>query len=560
MTQTVGDAVVKHLARWGVKRVYGISGDGINGILAALDRAGNNPEFIQVPHEEMASLAACAEAKFTGQVGVCLGTSGPGSIHLITGLYDAKLDHQPVVAILGQQPRPVLGKRYIQEIDLASVFKDVAGAYIQVLMSPEQLPHMLDRAFRIASVERTVTCIIIPADVQEMEAVADEPHLERGVAAGSGLTRPRVVPVAAELARAADVLNAGRKVALLVGAGALNATDEVIAVAERLGAGVAKALLGKAAVPDDLPFVTGSVGWLGTDASHAMMRACDTLLMVGSSFPYTDFLPTPGHARGVQIDTNGAMLSLRYPMEVNLIGDSAETLRALLPLLRPKTDSSWRQWVEAEVMQWRQTAAEQVRQPANPLNPQLVFAELSRRLPDACILAGDCGSSTVWYARFVEMRRGMLGSLSGTLQTMGSALPYALAAKFAHPDRPVVAFCGDGAMQMIGINGLISVAKFWQRWHDPRLVILVLNNRDLSYVTWEQRAMAGGSKFDASQELIDVPYARYAELLGLKGVMVESPEGIGPALDEAFAADRPMVVEAITDANIAATPPHLQGR
>jgi pyruvate dehydrogenase (quinone) len=558
MSQTVGDFLVKRLTQWDVKRVYGISGEGINGILAALDRAGNQPEFIQVPHEEMASLAACAEAKYTGNVGVCLGTSGPGSIHLVTGLYDANLDHQPVVAILGQQPRRVLGGRYIQEIDLASVFKDVASAYIQVMMSPAQLPHVLERAFRIASVERTVTCVIIPADIQEMEAVEELPAAMSSVHPASG--RPRVVPSTNDLERAADVLNAGQKVAMLVGAGALNATDEVIAVAERLGAGVAKALLGKAAVPDDLPFVTGSVGWLGTDASNAMLRECDTLFMVGSSFPYTDFLPAPGQARGVQIDIDGRMLSLRYPMEANLIGDSAETLRALLPLLAQKPNQTWRQWVESQVAQWRQTAADQARRPANPLNPQLVFAELSQRLPEQCILAGDCGSSTVWYARFLQVRRGMMGSLSGTLQTMGSALPYALAAKFAYPERPVVAFCGDGAMQMIGINGLISVSKFWQRWRDPRLVVLVLNNRDLNYVTWEQQAMEGGSKFDASQDLIDLPYARYAELLGLKGITVESPEAVGPALDEALSADRPVVVEAITDANIPTLPPHLQPR
>ena len=554
---TVADFLVQRLRAWGVERLFGYAGDGINPIMGALDRAGNRPELVQPVHEELAALMACGHAKLTGQVGVCLATQGPGAIHLLNGLYDAALDHQPVVAIVGQQARESLGGRAQQEVDLRVLFKDVAKAFVQEVVSPDQAKHVLDRAFRIALAERAVTCVILPHDVQQEPAVAEPAHEHGAQHSGLGYAAPRVLPHEAELRRAADVLNAGRRVAVLAGAGALGATDEVIAVAERLGAGVAKALLGKAAVPDDLPFVTGTAGWLGTAASNAMLERCDTLLMVGSGFPYTEFLPAPGTARGVQIDISGRMLSLRYPMEVGLVGDSAETLRALLPLLTPKADS-WRPWIEAQVSAWWQTAAQRALQPAAPLNPQRVFHELSPRLPDGCIVTGDSGSSTVWYARHLKLRRGMQATLSGTLATMGSALPYALAAKYAYPDRPVVATVGDGAMQMSGINALIDVARAWRRWSDPRLLVLVLNNRELSYVTWEQRLMEGEPKFPASQDIPDFPYARYAELLGLLGLRVDHPDRVAAAWDEALAADRPVVVEAVVDPDVPTAPPRLK--
>jgi pyruvate dehydrogenase (quinone) len=553
----VADFLVQRLRAWGVQRIFGYAGDGINPIMGALDRAGNRPELIQPVHEELAALMACAHAKFTGAAGVCLATQGPGAIHTLNGLYDAALDHQPVVAIVGQQARESLGGRAQQEVDLRVLFKDVARAYVQEVVSPEQVKHVVDRAFRIALAERTVTCIILPHDVQQEPAVEEPAHEHGAQHSGVGYSRPLVVPREEDLRRAAAVLNAGRKVAVLVGAGALGATDEVIAVAERLGAGVAKALLGKAAVPDDLPFVTGSAGWLGTAASNAMLQQCDTLLMVGSGFPYTEFLPAPGQARGVQIDIAGRMLSLRYPMEVGLVGDSAETLRALLPLLEAKTDS-WRPWVEQQVAGWWRTAAERALQPADPLNPQRLFHELSPRLPDGCIVTGDSGSSTVWYARHLKLRRGMQASLSGTLATMGSAIPYALAAKYAYPDRPVIAAAGDGALQMNGINALIDVARAWRRWSDPRLIVLVLNNRELNYVTWEQRVMEGERKFPASQDIPDFPYARYAELLGLRGLRVDAPEAVTGTWDEALAADRPVLVEAIVDPDVPTVPPELK--
>jgi pyruvate dehydrogenase (quinone) len=553
----VGDFLVQRLTDWGVKRIYGYPGDGINGIMGALDRASDRIEFIQVRHEEMSAFMACGHAKFTGEVGVCLATSGPGAIHLLNGLYDAKLDHQPVVAIVGQQARAALGGHYQQEVDLLTLFKDVAHEYVHMVSDPEQVRHLVDRALRIAQAERTVTCVIVPNDVQTMDAVEQPEHAHGTIHSGIGFTRARVVPHEDDLRRAAEVLNAGERVAMLVGQGALRATDEVIEVAELLGAGVAKALLGKAAVPDDLPYVTGSIGLLGTKPSYELMMGCDTLLMVGSSFPYSEFLPEEGKARGVQIDLDARMIGIRYPMEVHLVGDSADTLRALIPLLERKQDRSWREEIEENVADWWRLMEERAMIEADPINPQRVFWELSPRLPDNCILSSDSGSAANWYARDLKVRRGMMASLSGTLATMGPGVPYAIAAKFAHPDRVAIALVGDGAMQMNGINELITIAKYWQRWSDPRLVVLVLNNRDLNQVTWEQRALEGDPKFEASQEIPDFPYARYAELVGLKGVRVESPDEIADAWDEVLAAERPAVLEAVTDPEVPPLPPHI---
>jgi len=557
MADTVSDFLWRRLREWGVKRVFGYPGDGINGLLGALDRTEGAIDFIQVRHEELAAFMACAHAKYTGEVGVCVATSGPGAIHLLNGLYDARLDHMPVLAIVGQQARAALGGHYQQEVDLQNLFKDVAGAFVQQASVPAQIRHLVDRAMRIAMAERRVTCIIVPNDLQELDAVETPPRSHGTVLSGVGYERPLVVPTQAQLQRAAAVLNAGSRVAMLVGAGALQATSEVIAVAERLGAGVAKALLGKAAVPDDLPFVTGSIGLLGTKPSWDMMTECDTLLMVGSGFPYSEFMPKEGQARGVQIDIAPEMLSLRYPMEVNLVGDSQATLEALLPLLEPKQDRSWRERIEANVAEWWRTLEARAMHTADPLNPQRVFWELSSRLPERCIIAGDSGSHTNWYARDVKLRRGMMASLSGGLATMGSGMPYAVAAKLAYPDRPVMAIVGDGAMQMNGMNVLMTVAKYWQRWADPRFVVLVLNNRDLNQVTWEQRVMAGDPKFLSSQSLPDIPYHRFAEMLGLKGLFVNDPDRVGSAWDEALAADRPVLLEAYTDPNVPPLPPHI---
>jgi len=557
MAPNVSDFFWQRLSEWGVKRVFGYPGDGINGLVGALARTGDQFDFVQARHEELAAFMATAHAKYTGELGVCLATSGPGAIHLLNGLYDAKLDHQPVLAIVGQQALTALGGQYQQEVDLVSLFKDVAGDYVHMASTPAQVRHLVDRAVRIAKAERTVTCIILPNDLQEMDAVETPPRAHGTIHSGVGYSAPVVRPAEADLRRAADVLNAGSKVAILVGAGALNATDEVIEVADILGAGVAKALLGKAALPDDLPFVTGSIGLLGTRPSYEMMVNCDTLLMIGSGFPYSEFLPKEGQARGVQIDIDPKMLSIRYPMEVNLVGDSAGTLRELIPLLQRKQDRSWRDGIEAGVADWWKVLEARAMNDATPLNPQRVFWELSPKLPDDVVIACDTGSGTNWYARDIKIRRGMKATLCGGLATMGPGMPYALAAKFAHPDRPVLAIVGDGAMQMNGMNGLITLQKYWKQWSDPRFIVLVLNNRDLNQVTWEMRAQAGNPKFEASQELPDIPYARYAELLGFKGLFVDKPEDVSKVWDEALATRGPVVVEAYTDPNVPPLPPHI---
>ncbi|MES2939124.1 MAG: thiamine pyrophosphate-requiring protein [Pseudomonadota bacterium] len=560
MSKTVADQILERMHAWGVETVFGYPGDGINGLMGAFDRMGDRMRFIQARHEELAAFMATAHAKFTGEVGVCIATSGPGAIHLLNGLYDAKADHQPVVAIVGQQARAALGGDYQQEVDLLSLFKDVAHEYVQMATVPAQVRHVIDRALRIARDQRTVTCVIVPLDLQEETAVEEPPREHGTVHSGIGLTGRPHLPDAYGLHAAAKVLNEGKRVAILAGAGALNAGDELIEIANCLGAGIAKALLGKAAVPDDLPFCTGAIGLLGTQPSTEMMENCDTLLMVGSSFPYSEFLPREGKARGVQIDLDGRKLGLRYPMEVNLVGDARATLRALLPLIEPKDDRSWRKEIEESVRRWWSALQERAMTDAKPINPQRVFWELSPRLPDDCIVTCDSGTSAAWYARDLKLRRGMMGSLSGGLASMGCALPYALAAKFAHPTRPVVALLGDGAMQMIGMNALVTIADHWKTWADPRMPIMVLNNGDLNMVTWEQRVSAGERRFDTSQRLPAFPYAQYAKLLGLGGIRVERADMVGIAWEEALDADRPVLLDMVVDPAVPPIPPHVTGK
>ena len=556
MAQNVSDFIWHRLAEWGLKRVYGYPGDGVGSLDVALEKAKDILEYVQVRHEEMAAFMASAHAKFTGQVGLCYATSGPGAIHLLNGLYDAKLDHVPVVALVGQQARTSLGASYQQEVELQNLFKDVASEFIGFASVPDQVRHLIDRAVRIAHTKRTVTCVILPNDLQQLPY--EDPPLAHGAThTGIGYAGPAKVPDEAALRAAASVLNKGKKVAMLVGAGALDATDEVIAVAERLKAGVAKALLGKAVLPDDLPFVTGSIGLLGTKPSWDLMKGCDTFFMIGSSFPYSEFLPNPGSARGVQVDIDGSRLSLRYPMDVNMVGDSAATLRALLPMLKQKTDTAWTDEIENNLKSWWQTLKDRAMDTAEPLNPQRVFYELSPRLPDNAILTADSGSVANWYARDLKIRRGMKASLSGGLASLGAGTPYAVAGKMAYPDRTVIACMGDGAMQMNGLNVMITISKYWKKWSNPRLIVLVLNNRDLNQVTWEERIQLGAGKTESTQSIPDFPYHRYAELIGLKGIFVDHPDKVGAAWDEALAADRPVIFEAYTDPNVPPLPPHI---
>ena len=555
MSQNVAEFVWKRLNEWGLSRVYGYPGDGVGGLDVALEKAKGFMDYVQVRHEEMAAFMASAHAKFTGQVGLCYATSGPGAIHLLTGLYDAKMDHMPAVAIVGQQARSALGASYQQEVDLQNLFADVTE-YVVTAVVPEQVRTCIDRAVRIAQAKRAVTCVIIPKDLQELE-YEDAPMVHGATHTGVGYPGVATLPAIGDIRKAAEILNKGEKVAILVGAGALHATDEVIAVANRLNAGVAKALLGKAAVPDDLPFVTGSLGLLGTKPSWDLMKQCDTFLMVGSAFPYSEFLPEPGNARGVQIDIDGANLSLRYPMEYSLIGDSRQTLAALLPLLKQNENSSWREGIEKNVSEWWDTLKARAMEPADPINPQRIFHELSPRLPDDVIMTGDSGSVANWYARDIRMRRGMMGSLSGGLASLGAATPYALAAKMAHPHRPVIGFIGDGAMQMNGLNVMITVSKYWRRWSSPRFILMVLNNEDLNQVTWEERVQLGDGKTPLTQTIPNFPYHQYAELLGFKGIYCDNPEAIGAAWDEALAADCPVIMNVKADPNVPPLPPHI---
>jgi pyruvate dehydrogenase (quinone) len=554
-SSTVADYLLERLRAWDVEHVFAYPGDGINGILAAWGRADNKPQFVQARHEEMAAFEAVGYAKFTGKFGVCMATSGPGAIHLLNGLYDAKLDHVPVVAIVGQTSRTAMGGSYQQEVDLMSLYKDVASDYVQMVTVPEQLPNVLDRAIRIALTERTVTALIIPSDVQELDYSAPT-HAFKMVPSSLGVDWATPSADDQGIAKAAEILNAGRKVAILAGQGARGARAELEQVAELLGAGVAKPLLGKDVLSDELPYVTGSIGLLGTRPSYELMMNCDTLLTVGSSFPYTQFMPAFGQARGVQIDIDGKMIGMRYPYELNLIGDSAATLRALIPHLRRKEDRSWREGIEDNVAKWWRSMDAEAEVAADPVNPMLVFRELSSRLPLDAIVTADSGSSANWYARQLKFRGDMRGSLSGNLATMGPGVPYGIGAKFGHPERPVIVFAGDGAMQMNGLAELITIKHYWQQWADARLVIAVLHNNDLNQVTWEMRAMEGAPKFTESQQLPDVSYEAFARSLGLNAIAVDKPEQVGPAWDQALAADRPTVLDFRTDPDVPPIPPH----
>ncbi|MER5434460.1 thiamine pyrophosphate-requiring protein [Streptomyces sp. NPDC002588] len=556
MSVKVSDHVLRRLREWGVEHVFGYPGDGINGLLAAWGRAEDRPRFVQSRHEEMSAFEAVGYAKFSGRLGVCAATSGPGAIHLLNGLYDAKLDHVPVLAVVGQTHRTAMGGSYQQEEDLHTLFKDVASDFVETVTVPEQLPNVLDRAIRTTYARRCPTAVIIPGDVQDLEYTAPT-HEFRMVPSSLDRGEWTTIPSPASLERAAEILNSGDKVAILAGQGAAGAREEVERIAEVLGAGVAKALLGKDALSDELPYVTGSIGLLGTRPSYELMRDCDTLLTIGSSFPYSQFLPQFGKARGVQIDIDPHMVGLRYPYEVNLVGDAKETLRRLIPLIRG--EERGREWFETvcdNVRRWDELMGRRAALSADPVNPEYVARALDPLLPADAIVTSDSGSVANWYARHLTMRRGMRGSLSGTLATMGCGVPYAIGAKFAHPDRPVIALVGDGAMQMNGMAELITAARYQDRWEDPRLVVAVWNNRDLNQVTWEMRAMEGAPSFLPSQQLPDVGYAAFARSLGLTGVRVEKPEDVAAGWRTALAADGPAVVEFLTDPAVPPIPPH----
>ncbi|BEL04152.1 thiamine pyrophosphate-requiring protein [Actinoplanes sichuanensis] len=552
--RTVSDLLVERLSAWGVDRVFGYSGDGIDGVMGALRRAGK-PAFVQARHEEAAAFMAVGHAKYTGRPGVCVSTQGPGAVHLLNGLYDAKLDGKPVVAIVGQQASTVLGSAYQQEIDLVRLFGDVCAQFVQAAHTPEQMPMLIDRAFRIAMTTRGPTCVILPHDVQKASAPDPGTH-EHGVMMTSpGLRPARVVPYDEDLRAAAEVLTAGERVAIMVGQGAYGAADEIVELADRLGAGVTTSLLGKPVLDEGLPFHTGVMGHLGTTASAELMRECDTLLLVGTNDPWTEFYPAPGQARAVQIDIDGRQLGVRYPVEVALVGDAGETVRALLASIEARGDRAWRERVEASVRRWHDVARSRAAAAAEPMNPQHVIRSLSGRLPGDGRVAVDVGSVVYWYARHLRLPRGVPAHLSSTLASMGCGVPYGIAAKLSAPHSPVVVLTGDGAMQMSGLAELVTVAARWRQWADPRFVVCVLNNRDLAEVSWEQREAEGEPRFAESQELPDLPYAGYAELLGLRGVRVTSAGEMEQAWEAALAADRPFVIDAVVDPSVPLLPP-----
>ncbi len=555
MSTTVADHVLQRLREWNVEHVFGYPGDGINGLLAAWGRAKDRPRFVQSRHEEMSAFEAVGLAKFSGRIGVCAATSGPGAIHLLNGLYDAKLDHVPVLAIVGQTHRSAMGGSYQQEVDLHTLFKDVASDFVETVTVPEQLPNVLDRAIRTAYARRAPTAVIIPGDVQDLDYSAPT-HEFKMVPSSLDRSAWTAIPSQESLERAAEVLNSGDRVAILIGQGAAGAQAEVQQVAELLGAGVAKALLGKDALSDELPYVTGAIGLLGTRPSYELMRDCDTLLTIGSSFPYTQFLPEFGRARAVQIDVDPHMVGMRYPYEVNLVGDAQATLERLIPLLGTARGHEWYDTVCANVARWRGVMERRAELSADPINPEYVARVLDPLLPDNVIITSDSGSPANWYARHLTHRAGMRSSLSGTLATMGCGVPYAIGAKFAHPNRPAIALVGDGAMQMNGLAELITAAKYYHRWEDPRLVVGVWNNHDLNQVTWEMRAMEGAPSFLPSQEIPDVPYAAFARSLGLTGVRVEKPGDVEAGWRAGLEAEGPAVIEFLTDPAVPPIPPH----
>ena len=556
MATDVADFVLKRLREWDVEQVFTYPGDGINGLVAAFGRSDNQPRFVQARHEEMAAFQATGYAKFSGKVGVCMATSGPGAIHLLNGLYDAKLDHVPVVAIVGQTERSAMGGSYQQEVDLQALYKDVASDYLVEVNVSSQLPNALDRAMRTAITRRAPTALIIPSDLQE-EPYEPPAHAFKQVPSSDpSIVSPMLAPRPDQVSQAAEILNAGEKVAILVGQGARGAADQVRQVAELTGAGVAKALLGKDVLPDDVPYVTGAIGLLGTRPSYEMMMGCDTLLIVGSNFPYTQFMPQFGQARAIHIDIDGTLIGMRYPTELNMVADAATALDALIPLLERKQDRSWQEKIEKNVTRWWGTMERQAMLSAKPVNPMRIAWELSERLPSNAIVTADSGSSTNWYARMLKFKDGMRGSLSGTLATMGPGVPYAIGAKFAHPDRPVIALVGDGAMQMNGLAELLTIRRYAELWPDKRLIVCVFHNNDLNQVTWELRAMGGAPKFEESQSLPDVSYADVARAMGLHAVAVDTEDGVGPAWDEALGADGPVLLDIRCDPAVPPIPPH----
>jgi pyruvate dehydrogenase (quinone) len=547
MAETTADVLLDTIHDWGVEVIFGLPGDGINGIVEALRKRQDRIRFVHVRHEESAALMACAYAKFTGKLGVCLATTGPGGIHLLNGLYDAKLDGQPVLAITGLPYHDLIGTYTMQDVELDKLFADVT-IYNQRVMGPAHVENVADLACRSALSRRGVAHITVPSDVQDQPV---ERRTKRNVPGhtSSVFARRAHLPDADELRQAADVLNAGKKITILAGQGALGATDELEQAADLLGAPIVKALLGKAAVPDDSPYTTGQVGLLGSRPSQDAMESCDTLLMVGTSFPYIEFLPRPDHARGVQIDLDPARIGLRFPVEVGLVGDSRMTLQALLPLLRRNDDRGHLDRAQEAMKEWWELVEERGTRPDLPMKPQVVAWELGKRLHEDAIVVADSGTVATWWAREIPVKRGQIHSLSGTLATMANGVPYAIAAQVAHPERQCVAFVGDGGFSML--MGEFATAV---QYRLP-IKVIVVDNGTLGMIKWEQMAFLGNPEFGC--DLAPIDFAAVARACGGSGFRIEDPAECGRVLDEALATPGPVVIDAIVDPHEPPAPPRL---
>ena len=548
MSTTAADLLVDRLIDWQVDTIFGFPGDGINGIFEALRTRQDKIKFIQVRHEEAASFAACGYAKFTGRLGVCMATSGPGGIHLLNGLYDAKCDGQPVLAITGHTFHDLIGTEYQQDVDLTKLYMDVA-VYNERIMGPAHVYNALDEAIRTAKSRRGVAHLCIPKDIQEWDAT----NAGRSKANLKSHSLERVaqnpqIPTREELQTAADIINKGKKVAILAGRGALHCRQQLLELAEKAGAPVAKALLGKAALPDDSPYTTGGIGLLGTAPSQDMMRACDTLVILGSNFPYMEFYPKPGQETCIQIDIEGSRIGLRHPVELGLVGDCKHVLEALLPMVERKKDRSFLETAQKSMKQWNELLESRASRMDKPLKPQVVTHTLNKFLKPDAIIAADCGTVTTWAARYIKMREGMMFSASGLLATMGNGLPYAIGAAVAYPGRQVVAVVGDGGLTMM-LGEIVSLVK-----HKLPVKVIVIKNNTLGQIKWEQIILEGNPEFGVDLQPID--FAAYARACGAAGFTVDDPKNVEKVLAEAFAYDGPALVEAVVDPNEPPMPGH----
>jgi len=543
MTKTASDVLIETIHAWGVDVVFGLPGDGINGIIEALRKQQESVRFIQVRHEESAAFMACAYAKHTGKLGCCVATSGPGGIHLLNGLYDAKLDGQPVLAITGLQFHDLLHTHTQQDVALDRLFGDLC-VYNERCMGASHMENIAELACRTALAYRGVAHITVPVDFQEIEVKAKgNGRTPRNVASHVSEIESQSarLPCEDDLRKAAEILNSGKKVAILAGRGALRASAELEATAEKLGAPIVKALLGKAAVPDDSPYTTGSIGLLGTEPSHKAMEDCDTLFIVGSSFPYIEFLPEPGKARGVQIDLDPIRIGIRYPVEVGLVGDARRSLQELLPMLEYKTDRGFLSDIQDGVKEWKQKMDERAGVRNKPMKPQFLAAELGKRLPANAIVNCDSGTIATWWARHIPAKRGQLHTISGNLATMACGLPYTIASQVAYPDRLCVGFVGDGGFTML-MGDFVTAVKY-----KLPIKIVIVKNNSLGQIRWEQMVFLGNPEYVC--DLAPINFAEFARACGGAGFTIEDPEACGATLDQALNTPGPVVIEAVVDPN-----------